>query len=126
MFLPALPEASARNSGRSWQWQGAVGLLGYRDRESEPRAACPKPVPPLSARMRPPWASTSPLLTAAGQLLERTSVRDGRLIGQTFTPIRKDTRRDSVRLRDTVIDLVPDGIGVRLRPRLQPRVTQRS
>ena len=28
----------------------------------------------------------------AGQLLERTSVRDGRLIGQTFTPIRKDTR----------------------------------
>ena len=46
---------------------------------------------------------------AASQLLERTSVRDGRLISQTFTPIRKDTRRDPVRLRDTVIDLVPDG-----------------
>ena len=60
----------------------------------------------------------------AGQLLERTSVRDGRLIGQTFTPIRKDTRRDPVRLRDTVIDLVPDGIGVRVGPGLQPRMAQ--
>ena len=54
----------------------------------------------------------------AGQLLERTSVRDGRLIGQTFTPIRKDTLRDFVRLRNGLIDLAPDGVSVRLRPRL--------
>ena len=51
--------------------------------------------------------------------LERTSVRDRRLLGQTFTPVRKVGRRDSVRLRNGLIDLAPDGIGVRLRPRLQ-------
>ena len=56
--------------------------------------------------------------------LKRTSVRDGRLFGQTFTPVREDTRRDSVRLRDGVIDLAPNRIGVGVRPRLHPRTAQ--
>ena len=96
---------------------GAAQLLAECATPSPPQSAaclrCPCGTPQCSTRL------DCTTRAVCGPILERTSVRDRRLLGQTFTPVREVGRRDSVRLRNGLIDLAPDEIGVRLRPRLQ-------